>query len=160
MTRHPPARTDRPAPGNAPMGEQAAAWVRDHVWPAWMKAMDDDYPGRGCFLLRTCACELGVCVPCSQAEPRHDRCVTRQRDGRPYGWDADLFALACCDVVSHAHSLAMVTQVGYSCRWQCPCGCWREPLPEARPEPKLEPLTQPRQVVTVDQLDLFAGVAG
>ena len=67
-----------------------AAWIRGHAWPAWMRAMDDDYK-RGCFLFRMCACELSVCVPCSK-DGEHDHCLTRQYDGRPLGWDMAVWA--------------------------------------------------------------------
>lgn len=153
-------------PGARSMTEQQAAWVRADAWPTWMKAMDDDYPGRGCFLLRTCHCELGVCVNCSPDEPRHDLCLTRQHDGRALGWDMAVYAAACCGAVNHARRVAKVTIAGRSCRWTCPCGCWREPLPEIEPkviEPEPKPVTRvvrpARAVPALDgQGDLFEEV--
>lgn len=115
------------------MTPDQAAWVRDNAWPAWMRAMNNDYPGRGCFLFRMCHCQLGTCVPCSHNEPRHDRCLTRQHDGRPLGWDMAMYAWTRGRQPIDGRKVATVTVAGRSCRWTCPCGCWPKPVP--LPEP-------------------------
>lgn len=131
------------------MSPEAAEWIRDHVWPAWMRAMDDDYE-RGCFLLRMCACELGTCVACSQ-DGEHHHCLTRQHGGRPLGWDMAVWAWTSGRLPVHGRALADVMVAGRSCRWTCPCGCHHadptdagEDLAAASPpdRPRLEPADQ------------------
>ncbi len=123
---------------------ERAQWIRDHAWPTWMRAMDDDYPqGRGCFLFRMCACQLGVCVPCSQ-DGRHDQCLTRQHHGRPWGWDMAVWKWTDGTLPVHGRDIADVTVVGRSCRWTCPCGCWRTDAPP-QPPAKRPPSTPSRR---------------
>lgn len=143
----PPSGTEGPAAGPtltplhgpaAPLTSDEAAWIREHAWPGWMRTMDGDY-ARGCFLFRMCMCELGACVSCSKPEPRHDLCLTRQHSGRPLGWDMSVWSWTAGRLAVHGRSVAVVTIAGRSCRWTCPCGCWRNELasaPNARPAPQ------------------------
>lgn len=158
----PPAHDDAGA-GGGPTPEQAA-WVRANVWPAWMRAMDDDYPEHGCFLFRMCYCEIGLCVACSENEPRHDLCLTRQHGGRSLGWDMAVWAWTKSRQPIDGRTVADVTVAGRSCRWRCPCGCWSKPLPEPTADEPVPPpaVRTPRPTRGLPALDgqgeLFAGV--
>lgn len=138
------------------MTTQEAAWVRVTVWPAWMKALDDDYPGRGCFLFHLTHCRFGVCVPCRQDPPRHDRCLTRQHDGRPHGWDMAIYAWS--DGCLHGRRVADVWVKGRRGLWRCPCGCWDKPLPPP-PPPTPRNARERRQAAGQIGLELFGAAS-
>lgn len=134
-----PARVGDDRAGLVPMPEDQAAWVREAVWPRWMKRMDDEYrarkfaPGLGCFLFRMSPCELDVCPPCTgKGGGGHDMCRTRRRITDPAPWWKTIEENWTLAVHGSRGAYHRPAEFLPSCRgWLCPCGCWRTAITPA-----------------------------
>lgn len=116
------------------MTPEQAAWVRDHAWPTWMKALDDEWrarkfmPGVGCHLFHRSPCQGGICPPCSgKGAGGHEACRTRGRIIDPPTWFKTVeenWVLEVGGLRSTSYGDAVLLP---TCRgWLCPCGCWRD----------------------------------
>lgn len=138
-TRQPPPVLD----------EQAAAWIRAHVWTQAMRKYYREVPG----LYTACPCQWGATSDCQAG--RHDRChratplrayasmicgpdgVTSTAFLEPYEHEVDTSAAG-----PQPTSYALVWLADRVCRWACSCPCHTVPQP-----------------VQPTQLDLFEGAA-
>ncbi|GHA01304.1 DUF6248 family natural product biosynthesis protein [Streptomyces echinoruber] len=110
-----------PVPNPSPMSEAEGAWVREHVWPEFLREVDRRYPFG---FWRWSACERGTCWNCLSG--RCDWCVHRQQGG-PHVDDTT-------DWVHNQHGRAVARLIprpgGEPCVWWCRCPC-----PKAGPFP-------------------------
>lgn len=114
-----------PVPNPSPMDEEVGAWVREHVWPAFLHHIDDGY---AFGFWRWSYCEKGTCWNCLAGDC--STCMHRQK-GRP---DA-------CDNTAtvHGHRGRRVADLilrpgGEPCVWWCRCPC-----PKTGPAPARQP---------------------
>ncbi|WP_327359747.1 DUF6248 family natural product biosynthesis protein [Streptomyces sp. NBC_01304] len=113
-----------PVPNPSPMSEDEGAWVRAHVWPGFLRLIDDGYAWG---YWRWSMCERGTCRNCLAR--RCDLCVHRQK-GHPDACDNQ-------DAV-HSHRGRMVATLilrpgGETCAWTCRCSCPKDSAPHPAP---------------------------
>lgn len=100
--------------GPRPMGQDAAAWVRDHAWTQGLRDIEQAYPWG---FHQWCACERGTCWNCFNG--RCEWCLDRQRGG-------PLVDTVLATVTAqHGYVVALVvhTDDQVPCRHVCACPC-------------------------------------
>lgn len=148
----PPAPAEHPAAGagTPALDEQAAEWIRDHVWTSAMRTEYREKPDAD----TTCPCQWGPTSHCQRGA--HDQChratplrsyasmicgpdgVTPAAFPGPYEHEVDTFATG-----PQPTSYALVWLADRVCRWACSCPCH----------------TAPAAATTPVQLDLFGAAA-
>ncbi|NUR80758.1 MAG: hypothetical protein HOQ21_09980 [Dermatophilaceae bacterium] len=129
-----------------PMSQEAAAWIREHVWPKGMQKTFGEVPN---FYLH-CACQWGLTQWCRMDKHRkchratglksHETYVLKRGGTHPARFAEELFHCTPTATGGHRMTDAQVWLGDRVCRWLCPCECHGEPG---------EPIRQPLQ------LDLF-----
>ncbi|MET9779251.1 DUF6248 family natural product biosynthesis protein [Streptomyces sp. NPDC006367] len=103
-----------PVPNPSLMSEDEGAWVRQHVWPAFLRRLDDGY---AFGFWRWSFCERGTCWNCLAG--RCEWCIHRQKGGPD----------ACNNSeIVHNHLGRNVATLlprpgGEPCVWWCRCPC-------------------------------------
>jgi hypothetical protein len=114
-----------PVPNPSPMSEAEGIWVREHVWPDWIRDIERKYPFG---FWRWTNCERGTCWNC--LNNRCDICVHRQRGGPNLDDGVE-------SVHNHrGHYIATLIERpgGEPCVWWCRCPCAKTGEAPARPE--------------------------
>jgi hypothetical protein len=111
----PPEHMDKfPYPGPPPMSEEAAAWVREHVWTKGMRktfaAVPDHY--------LKCACQFGTAYWCQNGQ--HGRCAR----GEPLRqWETAVLRYGGTQPAIGVSEVWLADRV---CMWRCKCNCHRQ----------------------------------
>ncbi|MFJ4702978.1 DUF6248 family natural product biosynthesis protein [Streptomyces sp. NPDC088768] len=120
-----------PVPNPSPMSEEEGAWVRRHVWPAFLRRIDDGY---AFGFWRWSFCERGTCWNCLFG--RCEWCMHRQKGGPD----------ACDNTeIVHNHMGRNVAKFlprpgGEPCVWWCRCPCSKN---DEQGEPPVSVPTRP-----------------
>ncbi|MFE6305004.1 DUF6248 family natural product biosynthesis protein [Nocardiopsis sp. NPDC057823] len=116
-----------PVPNPSPMPEEAGAWVREHVWPRWIRVIDDPYPWG---YWRWSNCERGSCWNCING--RCDICVHRQKGGPDTDSHPDIV-----HALDGRHLAPLLRPDDNPvCTWLCRCPCPKTgPIDTAEADP-------------------------
>lgn len=133
----------KPQPKSAPMDEDEAVWVREHVWTQHMRRTHETVPRAA----STCACQSGPTQHCQR--DHHHSCDRAEALPGPEGYITRPTGQVVSLSVPYEHptpsaagahrvSAAQVWLADRVCAWQCNCKCHPEPGPEPEPEPVYE----------------------
>lgn len=103
-----------PVPNPSPMSEWEGEWVRQHVWPRWMRTIDDPYPFG---FWRWTNCQRGRCWNCMSK--RCDLCIHRHQEGPKVSRAPDHM------YNQHGRQVAPILRPDNNpeCVWMCRCEC-------------------------------------
>lgn len=107
-----------PVPRPSPMPEHEGTWVREHVWPTWIRTIDDPYPWG---FWRWSSCERGSCWNCINHACGTTPCVHRQQGPHIDREPDHLYN-------QHGQRRATVLRPEDNpvCVWLCRCPCSKE----------------------------------